>query len=121
MINDICFSPGSRRLYDLRGSFYNIWEPNALLRLEDSGEESDITSVANSLPTTTVSEVVEEVRDQITAVAVQFQGQYQALSNETGVVSVLDSLIAASHRRSFGIPRFHYQLAISTGLVMDSI
>ena len=91
MINDICFSPDGRRLYDLRGPFCNIWEPNALLRLEDSGEESDISSLATSLPTTGVSEVVEEVRDQITAVAIQFHGHYQAIGNEVGVVSVIDS------------------------------
>ena len=62
-----------------------------MIRLEDSGEESDISSLATSLPTTGVSEVTEEVRDQITAVAIQFQAQYQAIGNEAGVVSVVDS------------------------------
>ena len=62
-----------------------------MIRLEDSGEESGISSLATNLPTKVVSEVTE-VRDQITAVVIHFQAQYQAIGNEAGVVSVVDSL-----------------------------
>lgn len=62
-----------------------------MLRLEETSEDSEGPSVPASVPTTKVSEVVEEVRDQITAIAVQSQGQYQAIGDEAGVVSVVDS------------------------------
>ena len=92
MINDICFSPDSKRLYDLRGQFCNIWEPNALLRVEETSEDSEDGSDVASNPTAAVSEAFVEVRDQITAIAIQFRGRYQAIGNEAGVVSVVDSL-----------------------------
>lgn len=92
LINDICFSPDSKRLYDLRGQFCNVWEPNALMRADESVEhESDIGSEAASIPTAAVSEVFAEVRDQVTAIGVQFSGRYQAIGNEAGIVSLVDS------------------------------
>lgn len=91
MINDICFSPDSKRLYDLRGQFCNIWEPNALMRAYESAEEeNDIGSEVASHPTIAVSEATAEARDQITAIGVQFQGLFQAVGNEVGVISLID-------------------------------
>lgn len=40
IINDICFSPDSKRLYGLHGPWCIVWEPNALLSGEESGEGS---------------------------------------------------------------------------------
>ncbi|KAJ5185120.1 Cytochrome cd1-nitrite reductase-like C-terminal heme d1 [Penicillium cf. griseofulvum] len=90
-INDICFSPDSKRLYDLRGPWCNVWEPNALLAGDENGEDSDLGSEAASIPSAIVSEASAEVRAQITAIAVQFGGRYHAVGNEHGVVSVIDS------------------------------
>ncbi|MCJ1378262.1 hypothetical protein MMC17_001359 [Xylographa soralifera] len=93
MINDICFSPDSKRLYDLRGQFCNIWEPNALLRVDGTSEQdSEVGSEMASIPTAAVSEAFAEVREQITAVATQYQGRHCAIGNEAGIVSVIDSL-----------------------------
>ena len=93
MIDDICFSPDSKRLYDLRGQFCNVWEPNALIRMDETSEQdSEIGTEAASIPTAAVSEAFAEVRDQITAIAIQFRGRYQAIGNEAGVVSMVDSI-----------------------------
>lgn len=93
MLDDICFSPDGKRLYDLRGQFCSIWEPNALIRLCDtSQEDSEGGSEMASIPTASVSEAFAEVREQITAIAIQFQGRYQAIGDDAGVVSVVDSL-----------------------------
>lgn len=93
IINDICFSPDSKRLYDVRGQFCNIWEPNALIRADETSEhESEVGSEVASIPTAAVSEAFAEVRDQITALAIQFGGRYHAIGNEAGVVSVVDSV-----------------------------
>jgi len=92
-MDDICFSPDSKRLYDVRGQFCNIWEPNALLRVDEAGEQdNEVGSEAASIPTCSVSESFSEMRDQITAVAIQFRGRYHAIGNAIGLVSVVDSL-----------------------------
>ena len=92
LINDMCFGPDSKRLYDLRGQFCNVWGPNTLMRADESIEdESDVVSEVVSIPTAAVSEAVAEVRDQITALGVQLSGRYQAIGYETGIVSLMDS------------------------------
>lgn len=44
----ISFSANSRRLYDVRGSYANIWEPNTLVRLAENSEYPDHASDAVS-------------------------------------------------------------------------
>ena len=51
-VTSLCFSPDSRRFFDIRGSYCNIWEPNALIRLADADEgpgdtESEVGSSAD--------------------------------------------------------------------------
>ena len=41
---DLAFSVDSKRLYDIRGDYGNVWEPNALVRLAESSEYSDQNS-----------------------------------------------------------------------------
>ncbi|EHK99638.1 putative Vegetative incompatibility protein HET-E-1 [Glarea lozoyensis 74030] len=42
----LCFSTDSRRLYDVRGTYGNVWEPGTLVRLADSSEYPDHNSDA---------------------------------------------------------------------------
>lgn len=44
----LSFSTDSRRLYDVRGTYGNVWEPNTLVRLADSSEYPDHNSDALS-------------------------------------------------------------------------
>ncbi|KAJ5657796.1 uncharacterized protein N7484_001445 [Penicillium longicatenatum] len=111
MITDICFSPDSRRLYDLRGAWCNVWEPNALLSGEDHGDNSDIGSEAASIPTALVSEASSEVRPQITAIAISDGGQYHAIGNEAGVVSMIDS--STSNNQAIELWRTPLELPIA--------
>lgn len=37
IIKAVAFSPDSRRFYDLRGSYCNVWEPNCLVRMVEDG------------------------------------------------------------------------------------
>jgi WD40 repeat protein len=94
VVNDISFSPDSRRLYDLRGQFCNVWEPNALLRLDDVDEQervSEVGSELGNLPTAAISEAVAEIRDPITAISIQPRGNYHAVGDESGIVSIFNS------------------------------
>ncbi|KAF7503753.1 hypothetical protein GJ744_003295 [Endocarpon pusillum] len=47
-ISHLSFSTDSRRLYDTRGTYGNVWEPNTLVRLVDSSEYPDHNSDALS-------------------------------------------------------------------------
>ncbi|KAL8930490.1 MAG: hypothetical protein Q9208_000674 [Pyrenodesmia sp. 3 TL-2023] len=44
----LSFSTDSRQLYDIRGGYGNVWEPNTLVRLADSSDLSDHNSDALS-------------------------------------------------------------------------
>ncbi|KAJ5718262.1 hypothetical protein N7488_003908 [Penicillium malachiteum] len=91
IISRICFSADSRRLYDIRGSWCNIWEPSALASGEDHEDETDLGGEAASIATTNVSESLAEVRARITAIAVDPRGGCHAAGNEIGVVSIICS------------------------------
>ncbi|KAL6714385.1 hypothetical protein ACLMJK_007808 [Lecanora helva] len=52
VVTGMCFSPDSQRFYDIRGSYCNVWEPNALIRSaepndQDSDCESDVRSMSS--------------------------------------------------------------------------
>ncbi len=98
-MNDISFSPDSRRLFDLRGQFCNVWEPNALLRLDDAETEdrnNELRRKFSSLPTAPVSEAVAGIRNQITAIAIHSLGNYHAAGNDSGAVSIFNNLKAVA-------------------------
>ncbi|KAL8801074.1 MAG: hypothetical protein Q9182_004713 [Xanthomendoza sp. 2 TL-2023] len=71
-ITDLALSADGRRVYDLRESFCNIWEPNALIRLAEADEKSSETtsttggSTLLSLPSETSNDILEP----LTALAV---------------------------------------------------
>ncbi|KAI8939498.1 hypothetical protein NX059_003270 [Plenodomus lindquistii] len=111
MINDICFSPDGKRLYDVRGQYCNVWEPNVLIRSEENEvQNNEEGSEVASIPTLAVSEAFADARDQITAIAVQIQGRYQAVGNEAGMISIVDT--AASDSRAIMIWQAPLHMAI---------
>lgn len=96
LIAEICFSPDSTRLYDIRGAWCNIWEPNALLSGEESTDDSDLSSEAASLPSAMVCDASAQVRPQIKAIAVHPGGRYYAIANEAGIINLVDPSSANS-------------------------
>ena len=90
IITDLCFSMDSRRFYDLRWSYCNIWEPNALFRLPDSdyySYESDPQSMSIAI-SSPASEVFVDAPVLITALAARpFSGLF-CYGNEDGLVEV---------------------------------
>lgn len=90
VITDLCFSMDSRRFYDLRGSYCNIWEPNALFRLPDSdycSSESDPESMSIVI-SNHASEAFVDAPVQITALAARPFGGLFWYGNEDGLVEV---------------------------------
>lgn len=64
IIKSIAFSPDSRRFYDLRGSYCNVWEPNCLIRLVDTCmEPSEDSESVNSSERERTGSIVPDSED----------------------------------------------------------
>ncbi|KAK8048410.1 hypothetical protein PG994_010140, partial [Apiospora phragmitis] len=116
IIKRILFNPNSRRFYDLRGSYCNIWEPNCLMRLVDIRKEtpSDDESMVGSEWETdswsdggddsrsasisfTASETYAESKPAITAVAVSGKGDLLAYGNDSGALEIYNAPANTKH------------------------
>ncbi|KAL8833153.1 MAG: hypothetical protein Q9170_004455 [Blastenia crenularia] len=87
-VTDLALSPDGRRVYDLRESFCNIWEPNALIRLAEADEKSSETSstTAGSTQLSLASEGPVEISEPLTALAVGCQTGSYCSGDDVGVV-----------------------------------
>ncbi|KAK8026590.1 hypothetical protein PG991_003646 [Apiospora marii] len=116
IIKKIVFSPDSRRFFDLRGSYCNVWEPNCLMRLVDVRKESprDDDSIAGSeweidswsdggddsrsaSISFTASETSAESKPAITAVAVSGKGDLLAYGNDSGALDIYNAAADTKH------------------------
>ena len=100
IVTALCLSPDGRRLYDLRGSYCNVWEPNALIRVSESDELASETETETETGSNTMSFSTKEAREvlvsPIAALATRAQNALICLCNEEGVVELLDT---ASEKR----------------------
>ncbi|KAL8747538.1 MAG: hypothetical protein Q9184_007585, partial [Pyrenodesmia sp. 2 TL-2023] len=87
-VTDMALSVDGRRIYDLRESFCNIWEPNALIRLAEADEKSSETSstTAWSAQLSLVSKGLHELSEPLTALAIGPRTSPYCSGNEIGVV-----------------------------------
>ncbi|KAI1754650.1 hypothetical protein F4782DRAFT_539058 [Xylaria castorea] len=137
IINSIAFSPDSRRFYDLRGSYYNVWEPNCLLRTVEAGMSEDSESTYSSEPerrgslltdlendeddvrstslTLDASEAQVENRLTITEVATCFGNQQLcAYARDEGIIEIYDMSRDSRHviaQTMFGMGVHHVTLS----------
>lgn len=86
----LSFSTDSRRLYDVRGAYGNVWEPNTLVRLADSSEypdhNSDALSETESLTKLSLHTEHYFVRvDNVIALSGQSVGPLYCYGTEDGV------------------------------------
>lgn len=92
-VTTLCFSPDVRRIYDLRGSYCNAWEPSILIRVGSTDElasENDNEAV-NTRISYLASEVLEEIRPSITAVSARPHGILLCASTSDGLVELHDA------------------------------
>ncbi len=89
-VTDLAISPDGRRIYDLRGVFCNIWEPNVLIRLAETGETGSQTSssMGSSTQTSLVSEASAEMPEPITALAVSPRTSSYCTGDDVGVLKL---------------------------------
>lgn len=83
---DLCFAPDSRRLYDVRGSYGNVWEPDALLRLSESAEAPSHTEERAE----TVLRKTGKI-DPVTALAPQPNGCVYCSGTESGLMELFET------------------------------
>ncbi|PMD51583.1 uncharacterized protein K444DRAFT_636858 [Hyaloscypha bicolor E] len=94
-ILDLKFSKDSRRLYDVRGTYGNVWEPNTLVRLADNSEiierNSDSASISGSFVTgSTNPEHWFGKIDTVTAIGAQRAGSLYCYGTEEGVLNLCE-------------------------------
>jgi len=91
---DLAISPDSRRIYDLRDTFCNVWEPNSLIRLSEMDEKASEASSASEISQqgSHISELSVEMLEPITSLTVGPQTSMFSYGNEEGVVKIFDIL-----------------------------
>ena len=89
-VTDLAIDPDGRRIYDLRESFCNIWEPNALIRLSETDEKGSETSstMGTSTQLSLASEASAEMLEPITALAVSLHTSSYCAGNDEGILTV---------------------------------
>ncbi|MCJ1434911.1 hypothetical protein MMC27_004281 [Xylographa pallens] len=86
-VTDLAFSPDCRQLYDIRGSFCNIWEPNVLIRMSETDERA---SELGSITHTSASEVDAKLLSPIVSLAAVQNGNLYCVGNDEGFVQIFD-------------------------------
>lgn len=88
----LAFSPDLRRFYDLRGSYANVWEPNALLRFADETGTHEGGSDTFSLTQGSTESINGPQRvDSITVLAASPVGLLYCYGTEKGRVYLQDT------------------------------
>ncbi|KAK4113334.1 hypothetical protein N656DRAFT_778094 [Canariomyces notabilis] len=89
----LSFSTDSRRLYDVRGLYGNVWEPNTLVRLADCPDYySDAHSETESLAKASLLSEHHFARvDRVISVAGQSSGPLYCYGTENGVATLCEA------------------------------
>lgn len=91
-IFDVCFAPDSRRLYDVRGSHGNVWEPNALIKLSESNETNDDSVSVKSLSSqSTILRTMPGKIDPVAALAPQPSGGLYCSGTKSGLIEIFEA------------------------------
>lgn len=85
----VAISPDGRRIYDLRQSFCNVWEPNALIRMAEQDDRFSDAASSHYDPSVTmslVSEASAPVLEAVTAACYDTTTTAYAFGNDGGTV-----------------------------------
>jgi WD40 repeat protein len=92
-VHHLSFSSDSRQLYDVRGSYGNVWEPNTLVRLAESQDHnSDTHSETDSVSKYSLHTEHHVARiDRVVALAGQSVGPLYCYGTEDGVAILCEA------------------------------
>ncbi|KAI8635320.1 hypothetical protein F5Y19DRAFT_7290 [Xylariaceae sp. FL1651] len=85
-VTDLAFSPDGSRLYDLRGPFCNVWEPDVLIMSEDA--DHDMSSAYETRTSEPVLAKDENSRVPVTALACDSSDRHFCVGKEDGSVTI---------------------------------
>lgn len=88
----VAVSPDGRRVYDLRQSFCNVWEPNALIRMAEQDDRFSDAASSHYDPSVTMSMISEAsapVLEAVTALCYDPTTTAYAFGNDGGMVKYL--------------------------------
>ncbi|KAL9120855.1 MAG: hypothetical protein Q9187_002593 [Circinaria calcarea] len=89
LVTDLAFSPDGTRFYDIRGSFCNVWEPDALLRPDDVDQE-EMSSTYETITSEPVLSNDDNSRVPITALACDATDKFFCCGKEDGTIIMYD-------------------------------
>ncbi|KAH8807649.1 NACHT and WD domain protein [Xylogone sp. PMI_703] len=94
-VRDVVFSPDGQRLYDVRGTLCNVWEPEALIRSDGSDEED------TTLYSAPIISSDEYNRPQISAIVSSADDRYFCTGKEDGTVVIFEMDTAKQQRKLY--------------------
>lgn len=100
-VRDLAFSPDGQRIYDSRGSLCNIWEPDILIRHEDSGRDDTSSNHESSILSDPVISQNESSRSQVTALVCDPNDRYFCCGKDDGSVSIHSTLAGEKLRKVY--------------------
>ena len=86
-IEDLAFSPDGHRFYDIRGLICNVWEPDALVRLDDD----EVEDQGSSIMTEPVIAMDHNSQVLVTALTHSSTDTYFCAGREDGTVCIHDA------------------------------
>ena len=87
-IENLAFSPDGQRFYDTRASICNVWEPDALVR----PDESELEDRGSYIATDPVISHDESSQTHVTALAFGFADEFFCIGREDGTVCIHDTI-----------------------------
>ena len=87
-VRDLAFSPDGQRIYDSRGPFCNIWEPDVLIRHEDVGSDDASSNYEYSILSDAVISQDDSSRSQVTALVCDSNDSYYCCGKDDGSVAI---------------------------------
>ena len=94
IVRDLAFSPDGQRIYDSRGALCNVWEPDALIRHDDTGRDDASTNNGSNAESSILSDPVTYISpnggtvSQITALVSDSEDQYFCCGRDDGSVAI---------------------------------
>ncbi|KAL9041619.1 MAG: hypothetical protein Q9214_004044, partial [Letrouitia sp. 1 TL-2023] len=89
LVTDMTFSPDGTRFYDIRGTFCNVWEPDALIRSQDIDQDSASGSY-ETIHSEPVISSDDNTRVPITSLTCNGSNSYYCCGKEDGTVTMYE-------------------------------
>lgn len=89
LVTDLAFSPDGTRFYDIRGTFCNVWEPDALIRSYDL-DQDNVSSNYETITSEPVMSNDDNSRVPITTLVCDSSDKFYCCGKEDGTVVMYD-------------------------------